>query len=505
MRLRSRQGHLTWVIGTVPRSLSWARLNLTSCVPITRGGPSGARLLVMTPRVSVIVPAYNLAHFLGAALDSALAQDWPAESLEVIVIDDGSSDETPSLLASYGDRIQAFRQENGGLVSAVNRGLGEASGDYLALLDADDEWPPDRVRRQVEFLQEHPAVGLVHGDMEVIDARGATIAPSFFAQQGHNPARGRVLGDLLGGNFISGGASMFRASLLGALHPISPAAAYPDWWLAANVAAVAEIDHLPGIFNRYRFHGANMGLGAGAEQIDGILRREIPWRRWMLRHLLDDSSVSAHHLRAAFGAWEYGLLRGARDAGGSARELVEVDDRGAAAARELRDAGMAALATGDPLGASRLLLAALAENPWDGAIRFDLERALGQAQALPAQPLEDPLCRLAVGERLTLAWAAELATHPQLLEAYAGAVDGSQEATLLVLTRSGADLEALVDLVRDLGLEGEGAADIVAIAEPGTLPARRLLSGRACALLGAEREGFPLPSHGVLAGAVLAP
>jgi glycosyltransferase involved in cell wall biosynthesis len=459
----------------------------------------------MTPRVSVIVPAYNLAHFLGAALDSALAQDWPAEALEVIVIDDGSSDETPSLLASYGERIKAFRQENGGLVSAVNRGLGEAGGEYLALLDADDEWPPDRVRRQVEFLQEHPAVGLLHGDMEVIDAQGATIAPSFFAQQGHNPARGRVLGELLGGNFISGGASMFRASLLAALHPISPAAAYPDWWLAANVAAVAEIDHLPGIFNRYRFHGANMGLGAGVDQIDGILRREIPWRRWMLRHLLKDSSVSAQHLRAAFGAWEYGLLRGALDAGGSARELVEVDDREAAAGRELGDAGMAALAEGDPLGGARLLLAALAENPWDGALRFDLERALAQALTLPAPPLEDPLSELAVREWLTLAWAEELAARPRLLEAYVGAVDGTQAATLLVLTRSGADLQALVELVRELGLEGEGAADIVAIAEPGTLPAARLLSGRAHALLGAEREGFPLPTHPVLAEAVLTP
>jgi glycosyltransferase involved in cell wall biosynthesis len=459
----------------------------------------------MTPRVSVIVPAYNLAHFLAAALDSALAQDWPAESLEVIVVDDGSSDDTPSLLASYGDRIRAFHQQNGGLVSAVNRGLGEAHGDYIALLDADDEWPPERIRRQVEFLQEHPAVGLVHGDMEVIDAQGATIAPSFFAQQGHDPARGRVLGDLLGGNFISGGASMFRASLLAAVHPIPPDAAYPDWWLAANVAAVAEIEHLPGVFNRYRFHGANMGLGAGADEIDGILGREIPWRRWMLRNLLDDSSVSAQHLRAAFGAWEYGLLRGALDAGGSVRELVEVDDRAAAAARALGDAGVAALAEGDPLRASRLLLAALAEDPWEGAIRLDLERALGQAQALPAVALEDPLCRLALGEPLTLAWAAELAADPQLLEAYAAAADGGQEATLLVLTRSGADLEALVELVRGLDLEGEGAADILAIAEPGTLPARRLLSARAHALLGAEREGFPLPSHPVLGGAVLAP
>jgi glycosyltransferase involved in cell wall biosynthesis len=463
----------------------------------------------MTPRVSVIVPAYNLARYLAAALDSALAQDWPREALEVIVVDDGSTDETPSVLTAYGDRIRVLRQDNGGLVSAVDRGMGEAGGEYLALLDADDEWPPDRVRRQVEFLQAHPAVGLVHGDMEVIDENGATIAPSFFAQQGHQPARGRVLGALLGGNFISGGASMWRASLLAALHPIPRDAAYPDWWLAANVAAVAEIDHLPGVFNRYRFHGANMGLGAGPEQIDGILRGEIPWRRWMGRNLLHDSSVSAHHLQAAFRAWEYGLLRAANADGSAtagARALVDVDDGGRKAARELGDAGIAALAGGDPLGASRLLLGGLAEDPWDGAIRFDLERALALAQGAPAPALEDPLCisLLSARERVTLAWTAELVADAGLLEAYVGVVDGSDPATLVALTRSGEDVDALVRLVADLGLDGEDAADIVAIAEPGTLPARLLLATRASAVLGPAPQGFSLPAHAACA-AIAAP
>jgi glycosyltransferase involved in cell wall biosynthesis len=459
----------------------------------------------MPPRVSVIVPAYNLARYLRAALDSALAQDWPPEALEVLVVDDGSTDGTPSVLAAYGERIRALRQDNGGLVSAVDRGLGEVSGDYVALLDADDEWPPDRVRRQVEFLQERPAVGLVHGDMEVIDADGATIAPSFFAQQGHQPARGRVLGALLGGNFISGGASMLRASLLPALHPIAPEAAYPDWWLAANVAAVAEIDHLPGVFNRYRFHGANMGLGAGAEQLDGILRSEIPWRRWMLRNLLHDSSVSAQHLLTAFRSWEYGLMRADVDAGGGARALVAVDDAGRAAARELGAAGLAALAGGDPLGASRLLLGALAEDPWDGAIRFDLELALGQAQAAPAPALEDPLCMLSAREQVTLAWTGELVADRQLLESYVAAVDGSAPATLVALTRRGDDVGALIELVAELGLDGGGAADIVALAEPSTLPARRLLQARAAAVLGRPGEGCSLPAHPALAGIAVAP
>ena len=453
----------------------------------------------MTPLVSVIVPAYNLARFLPAALDSALAQDWPADALEVIVIDDGSTDETPAVLAKYGDRIRAIRQENGGLVMAVDRGLGEARGKYLALLDADDEWPADRVRLQVEFLEQHPAVGLVHGDMEVIDASGATIAPSFFEQQGHQPARGRVLGALLGGNFISGGASMFRASLLPALHPIPTDAAYPDWWLAANVAAVAEIEHLPGIFNRYRFHGANMGLGAGPEQLDGILRSEIPWRRWMMRHLLEDSTVTASHLQAAFRAWEYGLLRAAVAAGSSsARGLAPVEEEAKRTARAIGESAVGALDEGDALKASHMLLRALAEDPWDGALRFDLERALAAAQGTPATAVEDPICMLVAREHITLAWAAELIGDRRLLESYVGAVDGNDPATLVVLTRPEGDLGGLVALVADLGLEGEDAAEIVAIAEPRTLPARRLLAARSEAVLGGPHADYGLPLHSAL-------
>ena len=162
--------------------------------------------------------------------------------------------------------------------------------------------------------------------MTLIDADGAVTAASFFAKQRIKPTRGHILGRLLAGNFVSGGASTFRASLLPAVHPIPDDAAYPDWWITATIAAVAEVDHLPGCFNRYRFHGANMGLGSGPAEIDAILRREIPWRRWMLRHLLDDPTVSATDLRNAFGSWEHGLVRAALGAGDPPSDVVRVTE-----------------------------------------------------------------------------------------------------------------------------------------------------------------------------------
>ncbi len=163
----------------------------------------------------------------------------------MIVIDDGSTDETPEVLNGYGEPIRAVRRGNGGLVAAVDTGLGLARGEFIALLDADDEWPRDRLARHLAALAAAPEVGLVHGDMELIDAAGATTEPSFFQSKQMRVAEGRILGSLLSGNFITQSACTFRASLLPVLHPIDEAAAYPDWWLATVAAAVSEVRPWP--------------------------------------------------------------------------------------------------------------------------------------------------------------------------------------------------------------------------------------------------------------------
>ena len=195
------------------------------------------------------------------------------------------------MLAAYADRVEVIRQENGGLVKAVDTGLGAVRGDYVALLDADDEWPHDRLRRHAEILDANPQVGLVHGDMEVIDADGNTIHPSFFTWKQDDPTDGRVLARLVKDNFVSGGASTFRASLMPAIWPIPTDAAYPDWWIASNIAAVAEILYDPANANRYRYHGGNMGLGADRTAVLAIERRELPYRRWAMRNLTSDETI----------------------------------------------------------------------------------------------------------------------------------------------------------------------------------------------------------------------
>lgn len=104
-------------------------------------------------RISVIIPSYNRGDVIVRAVESALDQSFSPH--EVIVVDDGSDDETPQVLASYGDRIRMIRQENRGVSSARNRGLQSATGNYIAFLDSDDTWHPEKLLRQVQFLNDH--------------------------------------------------------------------------------------------------------------------------------------------------------------------------------------------------------------------------------------------------------------------------------------------------------------------------------------------------------------
>ncbi len=113
-------------------------------------GPSPA------PVVSCIVPAFNCARFLGEALDSIYAQTY--RPIEVIVVDDGSTDDSADVAARYGQRLILVRQENGGPGAARNAGFRRAKGELIACLDADDHWHPRRIEAGVEALRREPGI-----------------------------------------------------------------------------------------------------------------------------------------------------------------------------------------------------------------------------------------------------------------------------------------------------------------------------------------------------------
>jgi len=111
--------------------------------------------------ISVVIPTYNCAHYLGEAIESALAQDYPR--LEVIVVDDGSVDDTPAVLEEFGTRLVRVSQHNQGIGAARNTGQALASGEFIAFLDADDLYLPGKLSLQMACFEEHPELECVQG------------------------------------------------------------------------------------------------------------------------------------------------------------------------------------------------------------------------------------------------------------------------------------------------------------------------------------------------------
>jgi teichuronic acid biosynthesis glycosyltransferase TuaG len=125
------------------------------------------------PRISVIIPAFNAAPFLRPCLDSALAQLY--RDIEIILVDDGSTDNTADIAGEYGTRIRYIRKENGGTSSALNAGIRNANGEYLAWLSADDVYLPTKLERQMAQLEHDPALKVLHTGFHVIDGSGKIV------------------------------------------------------------------------------------------------------------------------------------------------------------------------------------------------------------------------------------------------------------------------------------------------------------------------------------------
>ena len=115
-----------------------------------------------TPLISVIIPVHNREQWIGDCIQSVLNQSRPAD--EILVIDDGSDDDTAKVIKSYGDQVTHVCQATRGVSSARNRGIRQARGDWIAFLDSDDRWHPDKLEAQLRHLDRHPDCRLIHAD-----------------------------------------------------------------------------------------------------------------------------------------------------------------------------------------------------------------------------------------------------------------------------------------------------------------------------------------------------
>ncbi len=207
-----------------------------------------------TPLVSVVTATYNMGRYVREAVDSVLAQDWPA--LEVIVVDDGSTDDTAAALAAYeGEpRVRVIRQANAGQTAAKNAGLRAARGAYVGFCDADNAWLPGKLARQVPLLEAAPAAAVAYGDIVLMDSDGRPLPAPPVRRHG-----GRITRHLLLENFVTFNTALVRRRVLEELGGFDASlrmAIDYDLWL--RISTRWEFLYLPEPLARYRIWGGQM-------------------------------------------------------------------------------------------------------------------------------------------------------------------------------------------------------------------------------------------------------
>lgn len=219
------------------------------------------------PKVSVIIPSYNHAAYIAEAVNSVLSQS--ETDLELIVVDDGSTDESLDVLAGFSDsRLRVFSQSNQGAHAAINRGLREARSKYLAILNSDDAYHPARLEKALRVLEVRPQIGLLGSYIEIVDAEGKTLGikhgykdcPPWLLEQPERSFRAteNLHAALLTENYWATTSNFifprFWAEHIGEFRPLRYA---HDWDFALRMAQVAQLELLPEPLVRYRVHPRN--------------------------------------------------------------------------------------------------------------------------------------------------------------------------------------------------------------------------------------------------------
>lgn len=204
------------------------------------------------PKVSVIIPTYNYSHFVCEAVGSAIKQTF--DDREIIVVDDGSTDNTKETLLPYMSKIKYIYQENKGLPGARNTGIGAAEGEYIALLDSDDRWIPERLEWGVSVLDRNPEVGLVFSDYYLNDGKNSRIKVA-------RPPKRDMFENLLLYNFIPCPTVLFRKKCLDEVGLFDESLARlgsEDWDLWLKIAKKYKFFYIDRPLAIYRLHPNSM-------------------------------------------------------------------------------------------------------------------------------------------------------------------------------------------------------------------------------------------------------
>ncbi len=331
------------------------------------------------PKVSVVIPTYNMARFLSEAIESVLRQSF--RDFEVIVIDDGSTDNTPELAQSFPLPVRYFRQENGGVSAARNRGIELALGEYIRFVDADDMVTASGLEQQVALLDGHPRVGLVYGQAYQVDERGkfTLLRRPRFARGSYVRSGREEIKDLLFWVHITLSTVMVRRECFEEVGCFRNAYSGEDWMMWLRIAKKYDVAYIAEPLAKYRKHMESLSLNVKLEQL--AAQREA-----ILALVYGDRALAALYMtlrKRAYFNMHY-LLAGYAYTGG---RMAFVRAR----LREAFRADTAALAAPRGLAAAYVYLKSFLQSP----VRSGLRRARrGLMRALGARRPQVPSARL---------------------------------------------------------------------------------------------------------------
>ncbi len=236
------------------------------------------------PSVSVIIPTYNRGWTLRAAVDSVLTQTY--RDFELIVVDDGSTDDTVEILPPYGPDIQVLRQANAGVSAARNTGVRSAKGAFIAFLDSDDRWFPDKLGVQVDFFASHPEAVICQTE-ETWIRKGKRVNP----KKVHQKPSGHIFKASLALCLVSPSAVMLRKALfdeIGGFDETLPACEDYDLWLRVSARYPVHLVQTPLIIK-------NGGHADQLSRMPGLDRYRIK----AIEKILATGELSADRRRAA--------------------------------------------------------------------------------------------------------------------------------------------------------------------------------------------------------------
>jgi glycosyltransferase involved in cell wall biosynthesis len=212
-------------------------------------------------KVSVIIDTYNHERFIERAITSVLEQDIPMDSVEIVVVDDGSTDRTPEIVREFQPRVRYLRKENGGQASAFNLGFAQVGGEIVAMLDGDDWWEKQKLRQVLKTFSGDPEIGAVGNGLHEVDADGKILrdlVPDFPERLYFRTLKeGLQFRSLM--SFMGTSRLALRRSVLDKILPVpEDLVIEADEYLATFAVAISAARILDQPLTNYRYHSGNL-------------------------------------------------------------------------------------------------------------------------------------------------------------------------------------------------------------------------------------------------------